>query len=517
MVAPESAGWHVPSLQEFGAKDRARRVSSLSTSQAPQAPRPIEMRPTGLSGQLRPVMLVKAAQVASMVLFGIAAPRLLGPTRFGELAVILSMASLWMTACTLGGRYVFGRFIPEYAARGETLRVRAVFMHVLETRAVAAALAAPAVYVLLERALPAASATALLAAAGAFLAMTLASPMYNVFFGLNRLGTSMSRDAFGQFLLLGLLVATGAAASLERAAIAVLATQLLILAIGVALCRKLFTLDHSAFDLPEVLAHLRFGLTIFGANLLLRLPWRLGETALALGGVEPAQIAFFNLAVSATAAFTRILGGATTLQIPTLSLREAAGDAAGRDRGLGVALRYLTVAACLFVLLVFTAAPAAVRILLGDAYLGVLPNLSIVALAALGAPIVRTALSLAVVRTHLARSAALGIVAVGAFAGAAALLIPSHGAAGASLAVVAGTFGATAVALLQIRGSGILGEARMARQLAAAVAPAVILLAMGTGPAVAGAAAALYVVLVFALRILDRSDLRQLARAALGS
>jgi O-antigen/teichoic acid export membrane protein len=410
---------------------------------------------------------------------------------------------------------VFGRFIPEYAARGDSRKVRAVFMHVLQTRVVAAALAAPFLYLLLRRSLPDASDLVLYASAGGFLAMTLSAPLYNVFFGLNRLGASMSRDAFAQFLLLGLLIAIGAAASLERAAIAVLVTQLVVLAIGVVLCRRFFTLERSVFDLPSLFVHARFGLTVFGANLLLRLPWRLGETALALGGVDVAQIAFFNVALSATSAFTRMLNNATTLQIPELSLREAAGDVAGRDRGLGIALRYLTVAACLFVLVVMALAPLAVERLLGEEYLGVLPNLSIVALAALAAPLIRTALARAVVGIRLVRTAVLGAVLVGTFAVAAAVLIPRYGAAGASAALVVANFAAAAVAMFQIRGSGVLREARMPRQLAAAAAPAALLLVAGRSPMAAAAAAALYLIAVFALRIVEWRDLRKIAAAAL--
>lgn len=486
----------------------------------PGAPAPepaVEMGGRGLSGQLRPVALIKAAQMASMALFTVAAPRLLGPERFGELALVLSISSLWVSACTLGGRYVFGRFIPEYAARGETLRVRAVFMHVLQTRVATALVAAPLLFLLLARTLPEASRPVLLGGALAFAAMTLASPLYNVFFGLNRLGTSMSRDAFAQLLLLALLFALGAQVSLERTVLAVLATQLVVLAIGAVLCRRLFTLDRSAFDLRELLGHLRFGAGVFAANLLLRLPWRLGETSLALLGTGAAEIGFFSLALSVAAAFTRIMGGATTLQIPSLAMREASGDTAGRDRGLGIALRYLLVAAILFVLVVPAVAPLLVAKLFGEAYLGVIPNLRIVSCAVLGAPIVRTALSYAVLRVRVARSAALGAAAVASFAATAMLLVPARGATGASIAIAVSSLAAAALALLQIRGTAILSGARIGRQLWAAAPPAAILLLLGASPPVAAVAAGLYVALVLALRILDRGDLRRIAIAAAGS
>ena len=473
----------------------------------------IEMNSTSAAGQLRPVAVITAAQIVGMILFTILAPRMMGPDLFGQFAVILSVLGLGQAACNIGGRFVFGRFIPEYASRGETEQVRAVFMHVLASRLVLLLIAAPVMFAFLRRLLPDASTVTLLASTTGFLAMMAGAPMYNVFFGLNRLALSMAKEPFSQYLLLVFLVALGGITSLERASFALLLTQTVVLGAGMLLSWRLFTLDRSAFHLPSLWQHVQFGLAVFSASLLLRIPWRLGESALALQGVPSSEIAFFSVAISVTTAFTRVVGSATTLLVPSLSLRQVSGDREGRDKSLGTALRYLTVAAGLFVLTVLVLAPTAVPLLLGSEYLGVLPNLYIVALAALPAPLIRSALSLAVVRSRLKLNFLLGGVAIVVFVLAALVLVPAYASRGASVSLVLAIVSAGIVAALQMRRSSVLVEARLGRHLLiGAVAGCFILLA-GPSPIVASVATVLYLVFLNVLAVIRWHELRQLVFA----
>ena len=333
----------------------------------------MRLDPTSLVGQLRPIAFYKAVQLGGMALFTVAAPRVMGPGLFGQFVVILSLNTLWMMTSNLGARFIFGRFIPEYAARGATARVRALFMNVVEMRLLIAFLVAPALYLFLHRVLPQASTATLVAAALSFVLMTVAAPFYSVFYGLNQLGVSMRREAFSRYALLTLLALGGGFSSLERAALALCFMQALAFVYGAYLCRALFTLERGAHELRDMLEHARFGLAIFGSNLMLRMPWRLGESALALAGVASAEIAFFNIALSAPTAYTRLLGETIGLQVPTLSLKHVAGDHGGRDLSLGTGLRYLTAGSLLFAFTVLAAGPLAVRMLFGESYLGVLP------------------------------------------------------------------------------------------------------------------------------------------------
>jgi O-antigen/teichoic acid export membrane protein len=475
------------------------------------APSSLELNPTSLVGQLRSVIAWKAVRVAGMALFAVLAPRLMGAERFGQFAVILSVNTLWMTSSNFGARYVFGRFVPEYARRGATDQLRGLFLQVLGLRGAIVLVGAPLLFLFFGRVLPEATTLTRLAATGAFVATTATAPMFSFFYGLNRLGTSLSREAFARFLLLGAIVVAGGATSLERASLALVATQILILAAGVWLCRDLFVLRRAGNELEGARLHLGFGLAMFAANFLLHVPWRLGESALALAGVEPAEIAYFSVSLSAAVALTRILGETTTLQIPSLSRKQADGDAAGRDRSLGLGLRYLSILGVGFVFLCFAAGPWAVRTLWGESFLGVVPNLLIVAPAAVAVPFTRCALSLAVIESRLRRNFELGLAAMVGFAVTAVLLVPRLESRGASAAVVVGLGAAALTGLRHLRSSGVLANARLGRHVLAA-ALGLGLLALGGGtPVAALGGAALYLAALFAFGVLEVGEVVALA------
>ena len=434
----------------------------------PESPPSIRMSSTSPVGQLRPIAAVKIAQVAALVLFAVLVPRLMGPDLYGQFAVILSVFTLWRMSCTIGGRYIFGRYVPKYSASGEPDRIRAVFMHVLGARALVVLVASPLLFLFLRRVLPGVSDLTLVASTGAFVATMLAGPMFNVYFGLNRLGLAMTSDPLGRFLLLMLLVLFGGTSDLERASLALIAAQSFVLMIGVVLARRFFRVDGSLFDLPSMVEHVGFGLVVYSANLLLRFPWRLGESALALSGVDSAEIAFFSVAVTATLAFTRILGSVTTVMIPSLGILQSSSDFASRDQSMGVALRYLLVAAFLYVPFIVAAAPQAVVLLLGDSFLDVLPHMYVLSAAVVAVPVLRTALAFAVVIGRVRLNLQLGVVAMATFGVVALFTIPRLGPVGASVAVATAIGAASVAGALQIRGAGVLREAKLPTQLALA-------------------------------------------------
>ncbi|MDX1644814.1 MAG: hypothetical protein R3244_10705 [Thermoanaerobaculia bacterium] len=466
----------------------------------------------GLSEQLRPVMLLSGLQVLGMALFTIVAPRLMGPDLFGRFALILSLTTLWMTTATLGGGYVFGRFVPEYAASAAFDRVRTLFMHMVLFRQLVIAVTAAPLWIALDRLLPEATDTALALSVAAFAAITAASPLYKAYFGLNRLGVSMSKEALGRYLLLLLLIVASGGRSLERATLALLLANAAILVAGLAMTRRLFTLAPEAFDLRQMAHHIRFGLAIAAANLLLRLPWRLGEGALAYFETPAAEIAFFNIALSIVLGFTRIQSSLTTLLIPSMSLRQASGDHSGRDRSLGIALRFLTLGAGLFVLGVFGFGPWAVETLLGSEYLPVLPNLYIGALAALFVPFVRCSISLAVVEDRIRHVFRLGVLAVGTFGIGIVALVPDLASRGASAAVTAALAVAGTAAVVEIRRSEVLRIARCGRHLAAALPAAALLGWLGPSPLAATTAAGIYLSLVLTLGVTGPREISTLLR-----
>lgn len=470
------------------------------------------MSSTSPVGQLRPIAAVKIAQIAALVLFAVLVPRLMGPDLYGQFAVILSVFTLWRMSCTIGGRYIFGRYVPKYSASGEPDRIRAVFMHVLGARMLVVLVASPFLFLFLRRVLPEVSDLTLIASTGAFVATMLAGPMYNVYFGLNRLGLAMTSDPLGRFLLMVLLVLVGGTSDLERASVALITAQVCVLLIGLALARKLFRLDRSLFDLPSIVEHVGFGLVVYSANLLLRFPWRLGESALALYGVDSAEIAFFSVAVTATLAFTRILGSVTTVMIPSLGILQSSSDFASRDQSMGVALRYLLVAAFLYIPFVVVAAPPTVMLLLGESFLDVLPHLYVLSAAVIAVPVLRTALAFAVVIGRVRLNLQLGVVAMATFGVVAYTAIPRLGPVGAAVAVAAAIGAASIAGALQIRETGVLREAKLPIQLVLALVSGLPMVFYGLRPLPAICSAVLFAGASVLLGTVQRAELAILLR-----
>jgi len=474
----------------------------------------IRMNSDGLVRQLRPVVLLKAAQLIGIALSGILIPRWMGPDLFGQFVVLFSLIMLWRATCNIGGRYIFGRFVPQYASRGEPEEVQAVFMHVLSTRAAIALMGVPFLYWLLGRLLPDASTMTLVAGASTYVVALVAGPMFGVQFGLNRLGLSMVNDPMRRFSFLVLLVVLGGTASLERASLALLMAQVFVLIVGLVLTRRLLTLRKSAFDPSSLWEHVRFGVVVYFASLLLRIPWHLGETALALQEVDSARIAYFGVSVAATGAVAKIMGSATTILIPSLSMQQEVGDLQARDQTLGLALKYLLVLASLFAFLVIAFAPLAIRTLLGESYLGALPNLLILAVGVVVLPLRNTALALAVVTGRVWLNVQLGVIAVGVFGLAALLLIPAFGARGASAALSISIVTTAVIGAFQIRSTGVPAKARIGRLAIATVAAVLVLRLGGLSPLVAVLAATLYLALLSAVGVIRWNELRSFLRSS---
>ena len=474
----------------------------------PDSSQKIRMNRSGLARQSGPVAILKATQFAGVALAGILIPRWMGPALFGQFAVMFSLITLWRTACNIGGRYIFGRFIPKYASQGESGQIRAVFMHVLGTRVLIASIGAPLLFLALRRLLPGASLAALVAATCTYIAALIAGPLFGVQFGLNRLGLSMINDPMRRFLLLALIVLIGGTQSLERASYSLLLAQLLVLLVGLAAARQLFTLEKSVWDLSRIWEHLRFGIAMYAASLLVRVPWHLGESSLALLEVESADIAYFSVAVAAAGAYARLLVSVTTLLVPSLSLREAEEDSRGRDETLGIALRYLLVAAGLFVLVVIACAPAAIRLLLGEDFLGVVPNLLLISIGTVALPLRSSALAMGVARGRVWQNLQLGLVAVVVFGLVALALIPEFSSKGASAAVGISILCSGLTGAFQLRRTGVPREARLGRLVLASSVAALVVGVGGMNSVVAAIAAVVYLVLLSTLGVVRWTELR---------
>lgn len=463
--------------------------------------------------RVRGVAALKVAEYLGLVLFTIVAPRWMGPERYGSFAAVLALVTVLVTACSLGGLVTFGRFVPEYAARGQMPRARALFVQLFWARAVLALPLALGSGLALPALLPGLGWSAAALAGGAVLLGATATTCFQVFYGLNVLGRSAVQDSLLRPAVLVLLVALGGLASLENAVGALFVAQVGFLALGLAWTRTWFRAPRAPFSRGFLLEHLRFGLQFFVAQLLLVALWRSGEVLVLAFSGQASEAAFFSVANAATVAFGFLMIQAAGLFIPTLSAAVAAGHEQALDLALPRLLRWLAIAACGAVYAVYALAPWAVRLAMGEAYARVADNLALLALGLPAAALLGTALTAAVVRKRARPAVLAHATGLLVFALLAGLLVPRYGSPGGAAASAAALWCAGLLAARGLRLGRALAEARFGLVLLLAAAPlSLFLLPAGAPDSLVPTrgilAPLLFGALLLGTRLIRPSDLR---------
>ncbi len=424
------------------------------------------------------VLVWKSIEYLGLAFFLVSVPRWMGPEIFGRFAVLNATLQILMMLNGLGALVTFGRFVPEYAAQGVE-RVRALFMQVLLLRTTVALLLAMALVGSLPKLLPDATLPTRIGLAGALVAAAIASTCFQVFYGLNQLGRWLANGSSKRLVLIGMLALIGGWASLERAGLALFATELVMVALGLYWARGFFALRREVFQMRQLIGHLRFSLPFFATNLGLILIWRAGElTVMGFTG-EPVEVAYFSLAASVVAAVSGLLGELAMMVIPRVTALQLSDQLEHGNRVLGLALKYLTIAGTLAMLSVYTVDAGLLSTLMGEGYAPVLSGLRLMVIALIPIGFVRIAMTSAVVRSQPQRSALLGAGLLLAFLVSAAVLVPENGSRGAALSLVVATTAAGAVGYAQLA-TPVRAAARTFRLLISSLA-AVVLMAQAEG------------------------------------
>ena len=479
---------------------------------AEASPGPRHARPLG--PQSRAVVAWKVVEYVGLILFTIIMPRRMGPALYGRFAALLSLIGLLTMASAMGAQATFGRFVPEYDEHGQPGRIRGLFTLLFGMRAVFAGLLAAALLLFSRRVLPGATPAMAAAGAAAFLSVALAMVCYQLLYGLNLLGRSLTHDSLVRLVLIGLVFMLGGQRDVDRAALAVFLVEFGFLLLGLVWTRSYFAPAEAIRYRSNLPAQLRFGLSFFGANLLLLAVWRGGELAVLYLSGDPAEVAYYSVPNAVAMAFAALIGQLGVLLVPSLTRLHVSGRPESMESLLGVALKYLTISAFAFLLVVHAFGPWLVRHALGNAYLPVIANLETLALGLLPIPLVRSCLSVAIVRKEARKALVMAAGGVVAFAALGIALVPGSGSQGASMAA------ALAVAITGVLGAvefslwPVLKAVRFGWLLACGgLAALVFALPWGARPVLGAAATLLFVTSLFLSRVVSTAELRRLAGA----
>jgi O-antigen/teichoic acid export membrane protein len=466
------------------------------------------------SAQSRSVVFWKAIEYAGLVLFVVLLPRLMQPDLYGRFAALVSVIGLLTMAAAMGAQATFGRFVPEFESTGSSRRTRVLFTQIFMLRLAVALPLAVAFFLAFPHIRTGASTATALWGAGAFLCVALGMVCFQLFYGLNQLGRSLAHDGLIRVVLMALLLLLGGQRDMERAALSLLLAEAAFLALGLAWSRAYFTADAEVRDLGALRDKLTYGFMFFAANLLLMSVWRGGELAVLLFTGRSEEVAYYSVANSVTVAFAALLGQLGSLLVPSLTAFHVGGRSESVESWLGQSLKYLTLAALAFVLLVHALGGWMVHRFLGDAYLPVVESLRILALSLLPVALIRTAMSVAMVRLEGGRALLMTGSGLVAFVVVGAVLVPAAGSSGASIAASAALAVCAAVGAAVSRLGPVMASARYGRlALAGLVSVAGAFLLPGPAPLTGAVAAVTLSVLVLAGGVVSPGEIRRLASA----
>lgn len=467
-------------------------------------------------GQTRTAMIWKLVEYVGLISFIVIAPRNMGPDLYGRFAALLALIGLFIAITGLGALPTFGRFVPEYAAKGEESKIQAVFTQLFFVRVGVAGLLGVVFLFLFPRLLPGASPLTVAAGAGAFFCGAIATTCYQIFYGLNSLGRWLSQQALLKIFLLVLLAILGGWQSPERASLALFMTYLGFLLFGLFWARAYFTLDRSAFRFSFLFSHLRFGLQFFAANFLLMAAWRGGELMVLFISGRNAEVGFFNVASAVTMAFSALLGQLAFMITPSLTTLHISGKKEEMNTWLGYSLKYLTIASFSFLLMVHALGEWAVRTAMGEQFLPVVSNLKVLAFGLLPVALIRTGVSLAVVNKKPRRYLAVAVGTLTTFLIIAAVLVPRLGSLGAAVAIALAQGCAAVITYFQFPLVPVLAVARYGRIVLLGFVALGVLGALGltsNPPALMGLVAiVIYIILLFWGKVLGAQEIRQIGQ-----
>jgi O-antigen/teichoic acid export membrane protein len=486
-------------------------AAAAAASAAPERSAAARARSVGAQG--RAVLLWKLAEYGGLIAFTALLPPMMGPRLYGHFAAMLSAIGLLTMAAALGTQATFGRFVPEFETRGEHHRTRGLFAQLFVLRMAVVIPLAVLLGLLLHNIIPDATPRTALYGATAFASVGLAMVCYQLLYGLNRLGRSLTHDALIKIAILALVPLLGAAASLERAALALLLAEAGFLVLGLAWTARYFTTGAAARDWSQLPAKLRYGLSFFLANVLLFAVWRGGELAVLILSGRSREVAYYSVANAVALAFAALLGQLGSLLVPSLTTFHIARQFDSLESWLSQALKYLTISAFIFVFAVYAAGAWLVHTFLGDQYLPVVVNLKILGWGLVPLGLVRVGMATALVHLEARKAVVMGAVGLVSFLIAAEIMVPHWGSTGAAMAAVLASAATGLVAALLFELWPLMRSARYGQLLVAGAAGMLVFALPIHGRAVASlVSAAVFVALVFLIGVVSADEMRRLAR-----
>jgi O-antigen/teichoic acid export membrane protein len=390
-------------------------------------------RPGGVR-RVAGLALLNGANALAALAFALCLPRWLGPDDYGRLALVMALIVWFTMAGSLGLRSAFARLLPQWLAERQDPRpVLAGLLTLRLGAGLAGATAFLALSVVWLHDLPAA---VLGLAAATVLLQSITTYVYGLLLGWNEPLRWCAEQVLRGWIGLALIVPGYRWGGLVGALGAVALAELFTAAVGLAWAGRRLPAPASRPDLALLAPWLRFGLLVFGSEILPATLPRLGPALVRAVSGEYREVSFFTLAMSVFAiANTFLLKQSTAMVAELTQLRLAA-----RSRELATSveglLKWLGLGTVVAWLAALSLADTLAPWVLGDAYRSVGLCFQPLAIALVLAPVARAGRVVMLVFDRPMWATYAAALALGAFAVLAPVGVAWCGALGGTLAVL---------------------------------------------------------------------------------
>ena len=332
------------------------------------------VRNVGLLLMLRGLLVVGGVVVAAVV------PRLMGPTGYGQVALLVAL-SFWFTlAASLGFTEVMGRYVPRFGQDGDDDGLRAFFGRLLAIRLAAGLLAGGLYLVVTITWLRDLDALAMAILAGVVFVRAPAGLFFSLYLGLNRAARWGVADILRQWGTLAFMLPGYLVAGLRGAALGVLLAELVVLLVGLIGARPYLNRAAFRMDLHGMAPYLRFGLIFYASDLVLAAFERSGEALVRAMCGDYAQVGFFGVGYS-----VYLIGAVGLPQValafaPLLTVLRLEGDRAAVRLWIERLLKWLALGSMTMVLAAVLVGRDLVPLVLGSVYRPVAANVILLAI-----------------------------------------------------------------------------------------------------------------------------------------
>jgi O-antigen/teichoic acid export membrane protein len=384
----------------------------------------------------RKVFFWKGVEYVGLFLFLVLIPRTMGAKLYGDFAIMLSILGVFILSNALGGLPIFGRFIPEFKASNQTVRIQGLFTQFFIFRLLISLVLFAFLFFSLTHFRPDFDMDTIIVLCATCVLGTISLSCTHLFYGLNKMPSYLFHDSSSRLLLVLIMVGYLSNLSLQTSVYALGVVEVILVVVLLFLARKYFSFYAAVDQFPDFYKHLKFGLAFFASNLILMVVFRTGEILISFFTSASEEVAYYHLSNAMFLALYALFSQVSTVLIPSINTLHSLGEYTKRDKWLGIMFVYLTVITVLTLIMINSVGEPMLLLLLGQSFSEVAVNFCIISISLIPLSVVRLGYAVAMVNSKPKENFLVASIAMLSFLLSAVILIPTMAAKGASFAVV---------------------------------------------------------------------------------